>query len=251
MGRFTTGTLPPPLNIDLLELEVSGADPTEAEGTTRDGFDLVGWYGSGVMSITVSNRRGVSALEDGTEILRAEIGPETELTRAQFCRAAGLTVNGTYPEETSTWAHRTADLTGATTYWKLETAVTDPISRRIVSALQDIFPNALLVQPVFEGSWRSVGLAETAPDRIGGCQTVVLVDGASDISEIRHDAEDIVAKAPGQVQIRMHYYPWSGRKSGSDTHTFRAATEFPTNDTEKRRLLEQLDERLGSILSPD
>jgi hypothetical protein len=87
---------------------------------------------------------------NGNCILDADIGPpfDGSMSLTQFCANFGVTVNGIIPDETAPDAHRYANLTGQTTFWKAHlNRITIDTARKIVAKAWSAFPNALLVKP--------------------------------------------------------------------------------------------------------
>lgn len=276
---FITAELPAPLNIDLSELFVYGACPVEAEGKTHDGFEIYGRYDAGWLQIIIANKKGEDPLDNGTEIMKAYVGPDTSPTQTQFCQAAGLTVNGKVPEENWPRANRTTDvLSGAKTIWKAELQnITDKTSRQIIDACREVFPKALLVQPVYGEGFKMKNLLEVSAEKVNGSSLIWLIDGVCSIGDIKTSSSDYVLPSLDQLQINFRYHPWKYKKSIVSTSqskylaeqlgrvpfvlgfempeeikliecSLKIYTEFPTTHISHRKSLEKYIKILNSFL---
>lgn len=210
MIGFHTPELPAPLGLDLPKLRGGGSCPSQFYGETHDGLDVYVRYRGGSLRVHVGYEPGDDALRDGNCILDADIGPpfDGSMSLTQFCANFGVTVNGIIPEETDPDAHRYANLTGQTTFWKAHlNRITIDTARKIVAKAWSAFPNALLVKPITNNKFKLERLELTTPERID-TRHVWLIDGPSLLTEIDINSEDGILPKSNQLQVSIAFSSW-------------------------------------------
>lgn len=210
MIGFHTPELPAPLGLDLHKLHGGGSCPSQFYGETHDGLDVYVRYRGGALRVYVGDEPGDDALRGGNCILDADIGPpfDGSMSLTQLCANFGVTVNGIIPDETDPDAHRYANLTGQTTFWKAHlNRITIETARKIVAKAWSAFPNALLVKPITNDKFKLERLELTTPERIDTLH-VWLIDGPSLLTEIDVNPEDGVLPNSNQLQISIAFSSW-------------------------------------------
>lgn len=278
MITFHTPKLPPPLTLDLASLRGGGSCPTQFEGETYDGRAVYVRYRGGWLSVDIANEPGQKPY-DGTQLLDIELGPRLDGTigLATFCRWLGVTVNGAIPVETNYDADEAKDLSGQTTFFRLDASkITLPTARRLLSACCTALPHALLVQAERTPDPRHIHLVDTTPD--AAKDRLWLIDGVTSLADIDLDPDIGIRPKPGQLQIRTfcrlfsYPNPWftsfalpqaekalgrplweAGIRNLPPEHaiacdSFSLTADFPTADTATRQRLTALGEQLQAIL---
>jgi len=210
MIGFHTPKLPAPLDLDLAKLRGGGSFPSQFYGETHDGLDVYVRYRSGVLRVHVGNEPGDDALRDGNCILEADIGPpfDGSMSLTQFCTNFGVKINGSIPDETDPDAHRYANLTGQTTFWKASLSkITIETARRILGKARSAYPNALLVKPVTNDKFMLERLELTTPESVDNSH-VWLVDGPSNLNDIDTSPHEHILPKSDQLQISIDFPSW-------------------------------------------
>lgn len=210
MIGFHTPELPAPLGLDLAKLRGGGSCPSQFYGETHDGLDVYVRYRGGTLRVHVGYEPGDNALRNGNCILEADIGPpfDGSMSLTQFCKNFGVTVNGSTPDETDPDAHRYANLTGQTTFWKASLGrVTIETARKILGKAWSAYPNALLVKPITNNKFMLERLELTTPESVDNSH-VWLIDGPSLLTEIDTSPEDYILPKSDQLQISINFSSW-------------------------------------------
>ncbi|WP_421979204.1 hypothetical protein [Roseibium sp.] len=203
---FHTPHLPLSLNLDLASLRGGGSYPSQFYGETQEGREIYVRYRGGHLSVEQSDNDGRK-----TRLLETDIGPphDGSMSLAQFCRYFGVTVNGKVPEETDPEARRYTDFSGATTYWTADFGrVTEQTSRRMLETCRKAWPEALLLEPVWNSRHELLDLREAKPDNIRSYR-VWLVDGAARLSDIDTHPDEHLLPKEGQLQVSVDYGLWN------------------------------------------
>ena len=154
-----------PLGWDLVNLPTESPDSTKHyDGLTSDRRPIDFQFSGGWLTV---ERGAVDAPRDGgpmEEILSVPIAPfgTMDIDPEQICDILGITVNGRKISAFEGRGARSFDWSGETTYWE-STHLMDYYgdAERFVKELSRTFPDAVLVQPVWEESamrlkWRQI-----------------------------------------------------------------------------------------------
>jgi hypothetical protein len=278
MIEFHTPKLPKPLNLDLVQLGGGGSCPSQFYGKTHEGHDVYVRYRGGLLSVRIGRDPGNDAAQ-GSPILEVDIGPKFDgnISLTQFCRYFGVTIAGTVPEEKDVDAHLYSDLSGDTTFCRTNVErVTLQTSREILKVCMSIFPSAILVKPVLGERYKLKELIKVPLENVD--DDVWLIDGVSNVAEVRTSPTQYILPTEGQLQIFLKYDLWkrpeplytngfrevaskelgrdlieAGMRETPKDHalaysTFKIDTEFSSTNDRTRKLLSLLGEVIKELL---
>ncbi|MEM7211133.1 MAG: hypothetical protein AAF479_04425 [Pseudomonadota bacterium] len=214
MFYFHTPKLPDPLDLDLAELQGGGACPSQFYGQTHDLREVYVRYRYGTLRVYVADYPTDEAYPDGRCVLEIDIGTDFDgrISLKQFCESFGVTINGSIPTETDPDAHRNADFSGETTYWRPHLRqVTDATSRRIVQACRDALSDALILQEVRDDRFRLDSFLKVDATAIEG-YSVWIIEGALDPDDVKISPEKELIPDWSQLRISAHCMLWKWPK---------------------------------------
>jgi hypothetical protein len=276
LSRYFTPPRVEPLNLDLARLGGGGYAPAQFEGETHDGREVYIRYRGGGFSVTVANGPGVA---DETCILDVQIGPPLHggISIGQLCRYFGITINEELPPlptPAEMIENGCRDLSGATTFYDIWLSSTFDTQKLFLIAALASLPKATLIQPVLDqlkvtGYRVCPSVGDLALDHsylfLGRSVTAETLASLTEERILLHALEDYTVIPLGtagfQYQIRKYSNDDRGyvhRATGKVISvagqvdeclhgSFSLHSQFRTEDPERRKLLQGLDQLLDEF----